>query len=150
MAKSPKLNTEITRFLGGVTSGTVGKKKITVQVGRIDNAVVGTDGKPKVRYTLVVNGKRSKHLIRSWQGAYQVHQIIASGDAKEIFTQAGDLKAGMTDVIGTDAMRSVFDYLCPINLYSKNEKAKHAVNKSIKVGNPKKDRAWEQFVEFDN
>tara|TARA_Y100001938_G_scaffold147672_1_gene229389 strand:+ start:216 stop:665 length:450 start_codon:yes stop_codon:yes gene_type:complete len=149
MAKA-KLNSDITRFLGGVTQGKLGKKNITVQVGRIDNAVLGTDGKPKVRYRLVVNGKESKYLIRSWQGAYQVHQIVASGDAKEIFTQAGDLKKGMTDIIGTDAIRSVFDYICPINLYSKNELAKKAVNTSIKVGNPKKDKAWEQFVEFQN
>ena len=111
-----KLNSNITRFLGGVTQGKLGKKNITVQVGRIDNAVLGTDGKPKVRYRLVVNGKESKYLIRSWQGAYQVHQIVASGDAKEIFTQAGDLKKGMDDIIGTDAIRSVFDYICPINL----------------------------------
>ena len=136
-----KLNSNITRFLGGVTQGKLGKKNITVQVGRIDNAVLGTDGKPKVRYRLVVNGKESK---------YQVHQIVASGDAKEIFTQAGDLKKGMDDIIGTDAIRSVFDYICPINLYSKNELAKKAVNTSIKVGNPKKDKAWEQFVEFSN
>ena len=115
-----KLNSNITRFLGGVTQGKLGKKNITVQVGRIDNAVLGTD------------------------------QIVASGDAKEIFTQAGDLKKGMDDIIGTDAIRSVFDYICPINLYSKNELAKKAVNTSIKVGNPKKDKAWEQFVEFSN
>lgn len=150
MAKSPKLNNEITKFLGGVTQGTIGKKKITVQVGRIDDAVIGTDGKPKTRYTLVVNSKRSKYLLRSWQACYQVHQIVSAGDAKEIFTQSGDLKAGMDEIIGTDAIRKVFDYVCPINLYSRNELAKKAVNTSIKVGNPKKDRAWESFVEFDN
>jgi len=53
-----KLNSNITRFLGGVTQGKLGKKNITVQVGRIDNAVLGADGKPKVRYRLVVNGKK--------------------------------------------------------------------------------------------
>ncbi len=143
-----KLNSMITRPLSTTTRYTLGKKDFIVSSGAVENAVIGTDGKPKLRYKLVVNEKPSKYLLRSWQGIHQVHQIIVSGDADKIFTKAGELKANMPDLIGTDKIRELFPYVCPIGLYNKPE-IKEKVNKAVKSSTSlKKDTVWEQFLTF--
>jgi hypothetical protein len=150
MAKAKvKLNTEISKYLSATTPMKLGARAFRVGVARIDDAVLNDAGKPVARYTLIINGKQSKYLLRSWQGAYQVHQVILAGDGAKMFTKSGDLKASMPELIGTDKLREEFAYVCPIGLYNNNQGAKKAVNIGVKAGtNFKKDNVWESFLTF--
>jgi hypothetical protein len=148
MAK-PKLNTEINDYMKATTPFTMGNKAYRVGAGRVDNAVIGSKGTPVARYALVINGKQSKHFIRSWQTVYQIHQIILGGDADKLFTKNGDLKASMLVDLGTDKIREKFSYVCPIGLYNTNPEAKKAINIAVKNQvNLKKDNVWEQYLTF--
>jgi hypothetical protein len=148
MAK-PKLNTEINDYMKATTPFNIGNKAYRVGAGRVDNAVIGSQGKPVARYALVINGKQSKHFLRSWQTVYQVHQIILGGDADKLFTKTGELKASMLVDLGTDKIRETFSYVCPIGLYNTNPEAKKAINIAVKNQvNLKKDNVWEQFLTF--
>ena len=89
-------------------------------------------------------------LLKSWQSAYHLHQIVVVGDASKLFTNSLDIKKEFVDVIGSDKMRETFDYLCPIGLYNNNPEAKKMVNIAVSKGtNPKKENVWEQFLTFD-
>tara|TARA_Y100000114_G_scaffold21740_1_gene17515 strand:+ start:528 stop:986 length:459 start_codon:yes stop_codon:yes gene_type:complete len=147
---TPKLNTKINDYMKATTPFTIDKKAYRVGAGRVDNAVYSEEQKKTVaRYRLVINGKESKYLLRSWQSVYQVHQIVLAGDASKLFTKAGDLKSGMDDILGTDKIRETFDYVCPIGLYNNNPDAKKAINMAVKNGvNFKKDNVWEEFLTF--
>ena len=150
MAK-PKLNTEINDYMKATTPFTIGNKAYRVGAGRVDNAVYSEEQKKTVaRYSLVINGKQSKHYLRSWQAVYQVHQIILGGDAEKLFTKSGDIKASALVSLGTDKVREQFDYVCPIGLYNNNPDAKKAVNIAVKNGvNLKKDNVWSEFLTFN-
>lgn len=150
MAK-PKLNTVINDYMKATTPFTIDGKSFRVGAGRVDNAVYSDEKKDTVaRYRLVINDKPSKHYLRSWQAVYQVHQIVLSGDAKEIFTKSGDIKASACVTLGTDAIREKFDYVCPIGLYNNNPNAKKAVNIGVKQNvNFKKDNVWQEFLTFN-
>lgn len=150
MAKA-KLNTEINDYMRATTPFMLDKKAYRVGAGRVDDAVFSKElNKTVARYRLVINGKESKHYLRSWQAVYQVHQIVLSGDAKEIFTKSGDIKASALVYLGTDAVREKFDYVCPIGLYNNNPNAKKAVNMAVKANvNFKKDNVWQEFLTFD-
>ena len=150
MAK-PKLNTEITKYMKATTPFKLGGKEYRVGAGRVDNAVINAETKqPVARYTLTINGKQSKHYLRSWQTVYQVHQILLAGDGEKLFTKSGDLKASTLIDLGTDKIRETFEYVCPIGLYNNNPDAKKAINIAVKNGvNFKKDNVWEQFLTFE-
>ena len=50
--------------------------------------------------------------------------------------------------IGTDAIRTTFDYVCPLSQYNKDE-VSQAVNRAINSGNNfKKDKVWDKFATF--
>ncbi len=144
-------STKVTKYLSAVTEGKAHGKKLSVAVAQIRDGAISADGSKLVmRYKLYINDKPSKHLIKSWQGCYQVHRIVLAGDASKIFTKSLDIKKDLVDVIGSDTMRETFEYLCPIGLYNNNPEAKKMVNINVSKGiNPKKVNVWEQFLTFD-
>jgi len=145
-------STSVSKYLSATTNNKAHGKNVSVAVAQIRDGAVSEDGSKLVmRYKLYINNKPSAHLIKSWQGAYQVHQIVLAGDATTLFTKSLDIKKEFVDIIGSDKMRETFNYLCPIGLYNNNPEAKKAVNIAVSKGvNPKKDNVWEQFLTFDN
>jgi hypothetical protein len=144
-------STSVTKYLSAVTEGKAHGKNVSVAIAQIRDGGISADGSKLVmRYKAYINNKPSAHLIKSWQGAYQVHQIVLAGDASKLFTKSLDIKKEFVDVIGSDKMRETFDYLCPIGLYNNNPEAKKMVNIAVSKGtNPKKENVWEQFLTFD-
>ena len=150
--KAPKgvqLNADIQDYKGKALQFKLHGKDAIMQYGNVPNAEYDTvEKRTKMRNKIEVNKKQSKHLLRSWQSVYQLKQIILSGDADKVFTKSGDIKTALVNDIGTDAIRTTFDYVCPLSQYNKDE-VSQAVNRAINSGNNfKKDKVWDKFATF--
>ena len=82
-------STSVTKYLSAVTEGKAHGKNVSVAIAQIRDGGISADGSKLVmRYKAYINNKPSAHLIKSWQGAYQVHQIVLAGDASKLFTKS--------------------------------------------------------------